>query len=268
MKSYFSSSRMTLVAILLATGAITGLAKWTSTASPSVAFVECPTQSMSMLSPIRLPSAVVTTAEDVHQIGTLHLYGTQANGGLLAAPAGWTCAAALASDGITIRVFPRSEHWGFEEAGLHHVVGSGVSVHFGGGCVSCFFAQTCPYFTAARNQYNSDYSLQGDLSTTSPLAPGHFCAHPSDEEVTTITPKEVVFRDPPHVAGTGVGSGGSAWSIGQVFLLGSDDYAVVSCTLPSTMQATCQRVLGWFDGSRQTVSVATIRHGRVVYPAR
>ena len=232
-----------------------------------VALSTCPTQFMVPTHNVLLPRVVTTSSSDHQLLGKLSLYTNAVNAGVLAAPRAWNCHASSTSDGLTLTVYPRYETWttpsgvSWDKKAPSQRVG--ITMHIGGGCVSCLEQQTCPYFDSARKDYEGYWNLNPDGGVSQ--RPDHFCAQPRDEVVRHTSTSVVEFRDPPHIAGIGELSGGANSSAGYIVLTKTGD-VILSCTLPKEQSNTCHTVMKWFLSTHQGDEVAMVIKGRIHYP--
>jgi hypothetical protein len=140
------------------------------------------------------------------------------------APVGWICKAAVGADGSeSLTVAPRGSGDAPDQA---------VTADLSGPCQGCAGSIACPFFPDAGV----------GIPCGSPA--------PDGERIARQSATDVVFEDPPRVAGTGRPSGGDNPANGVVIYLaaGADGQAAVTetCTMPESDHAICQTILNDF----------------------
>jgi hypothetical protein len=155
-------------------------------------------------------------------------------------PAGWACRALDATDGgRSLAVFPpgKPDYTATEPPKGAQLIEefADYTGHIPGADLVCALF---PHSTAA-----SEASSGGETCPPSPAG----------EKTTTLTSDVVTFVDPPGVAGSGSGSGGSLTSFGAAvypqLAYGADDsvdVSFLSCTLPQKEASLCRAVQGDF----------------------
>jgi hypothetical protein len=186
----------------------------------------CPTELAAARPERRIPREVpallaATLAKD------LTAYVSKA-GTTLIGPTGWQCQAALGVDGGEVIGIapPRSTHpaWQAEE-GEAAVLGE-----IQPSCAGCIASLICAFFPQAAIVRAYAQSLD--------------CEQPPEAESSAPASGSLAFfADPPGVSGTGVGSGGSLWSVGAITYSRRIGARRISCTLPADMAPACTGIV-------------------------
>ena len=198
--------------------------------------VSCPTTyGADQPTPSPLPTAL-SAVVDADLAGTVAFYGTE--GLTVLAPKGWACTAVVGADGSSsLVVTPTGSPL---PSGSPAPDQQAVTAYSDGACVGCIATDACPIFPEA-------WSL---FATPGAACPG---AIPTEEKITRRLPQTAVFLDPPHVAGTGLPSGGTYRALGfVVFDPGYDalgdradppSLLKVTCTLPDALARICEELV-------------------------
>jgi hypothetical protein len=95
-------------------------------------------------------------------------------------------------------------------------------------------AQACPLFSSAASTYKAEFGPCPQ-------------ARPQRETVRRLSSYTVLFQDPPHVKGSGLGSGGRYPDSGVVTYYGPNKPSYLAdCVLPATDHQMCTVVLDQF----------------------
>ena len=166
------------------------------------------------------PPATTDVTVAASLAGRVGVYGDGYD--LVMGPAGWSCEAQIGADGSTsLRIWSPGD------------VNAQVIAETNGGCYGCALILACSTFAAASEQYAIDFGLCD-------------AQRPPEEQVAAETAELIAFTDPPGVAGTGTGSGGTYDARGLVWYSNDGDAAFaskVTCTLAPADGDLCGPVL-------------------------
>ncbi len=193
--------------------ALIALALAGSATAASVRVVSCRTEYGIPAPAVRLPRTVATGLS-AGQAAALRFYGN--NSLLVLAPAGWHCSALVGADGsagMSVKRGPQT-----------------VAVQAVGYTSSVGAAAACPLFA--------------DADALSPVPCRQH--HPLAETLTPINSTTVAFEDPPHIHGTGLGSGGALPANGVMRYSPSASrgfFFAETCVLPASEHRLCTTIL-------------------------
>lgn len=190
---------------------------------------KCRTTIGSYLSPVPL-GTTTRAAIPSTEAGGLTAY-RDATGTTLVAPAEWECEAGIGADGNEHVVAYPPGHADFTE--VPYPPGEVVSLEVIPACRGCIAGAICALFPMAK-VVREAAQLEGPCRDEKPLR----------EQVTHVSKTTVVFVDPPHVRGTGVGSGGQVPSMGALSFSEASGVRKVSCALRQQFANVCAGIVG------------------------
>jgi hypothetical protein len=192
----------------------------------------CQTTAAFQQTPSPPPASVKLPLADSLAEGLVAYVNT--GGTTLVGPKGWQCKSAIGADGTEgISVYPQG---GSDPLSYRHgSTGQGVTMQLIGGCQGCVADMVCALFPKAK--IVREYQYVG-CSTPNPTA----------QEINSVSPSTILFKDGPGVKGQGKPSGGKDPALGAVKL--SDRYpgggasaAQVTCTLRQEQADTCSAMI-------------------------
>lgn len=145
-------------------------------------------------------------------------------------PAGWKCTSGVGADGGSgITVYPPGDS--------QQNPSEGIEVNSVPACQGCMADLACPFFANAEAQLGYGTPCPGGIR--------------AGEIITRPSRNVVMFIDPPHVKGNGLGSGGAYEAHGTVVFLPpskrrSDSATIVECTLPTAESADCAPIINQY----------------------
>jgi hypothetical protein len=202
--------------------------------APEAAFAGLPTVKCHTIVGISRPAAALGARTEVaippSLAEGLSAYRDRA-GTTIVAPSGWSCEAAIGVDGSEhVTAYPKGEADPGQEPGASGPV---VQLNIASACQGCQAEALCTLFPQAKPVASYYEGVGGEECPEKPL----------HEEVAYPSPETAMFTDPPHVKGSGTGSGGADPSLGA--LTYSEPFGVhkVSCTLPPPQAGVCAAIV-------------------------
>jgi len=167
--------------------------------------------------------------------GKLAVYGDSQNVMQLVAPIGWSCQAGVGADGSSNEnVYPPGQSAPTVNNGSQPYQGEAITGGQSSACSECTLGQACPLFSAAAQQYQTEYGQ------TCPFTP------PAEEATHVYSANVIYFEDPPGVSGTGAPSGGPYPANGLMTYYTQAPSYEETCTLPDSEHSICTTILNQF----------------------